>query len=174
MSFLEEASRLQGDKVLAETRSLTLAFFDTNSRSSIERQYRTGQDFHLPLLPASGSLEFRSFGSLYVMAPKKSSSGATPPPTKPIPSHSRAHSSSTPSTAPSKPSSSLSNKSSPQDVALHVWDQYLQNTPSRTLLLDAFMAFLVLVGGIQFLYAVIGGNYVSYDPTRSPSRNTQG
>jgi len=35
----------------------------------------------------------------------------------------------------------------------------LQNTPSRTLLLDAFMAFLVLVGGIQFLYAVVGGNY---------------
>lgn len=95
------------------------------------------------------------------MAPKKSSSSATPPPPKPVPSHSRALSSTTPSTPSSKPSTSLSNKSSPQDVALHVWSQYLQNTPSRTLLLDAFMAFLVLVGGIQFLYAVIGGNYVS-------------
>jgi DAD family len=95
------------------------------------------------------------------MAPKKPSSSATTPPPKSAPSHTKALSSTTPSTPSSKPSSSLSNKSSPQDVALHVWNQYLQNTPSRTLLLDLFMAFLVLVGGIQFLYAIIGGNYVS-------------
>jgi hypothetical protein len=45
-------------------------------------------------------------------------------------------------------------------VAQHVWKQYVHNTPSRTLMLDVFMAFLVLVGGIQFLYAIVGGNYV--------------
>lgn len=28
-------------------------------------------------------------------------------------------------------------------------------------LVDVFMAFLVVVGGIQFLYAVLGGSYVS-------------
>jgi hypothetical protein len=95
------------------------------------------------------------------MAPKKSSAAAaTPPPPKPVPSHARAFSSTSSSTPSSKPSSTLSSKSSPQEVALYVWNQYLQNTPSRTLLLDAFMAFLVLVGGIQFLYAIVGGNYV--------------
>lgn len=29
------------------------------------------------------------------------------------------------------------------------------------MLLDAFMGFLVLVGGVQFVYCVVGGNYVS-------------
>lgn len=67
---------------------------------------------------------------------------------------------------PSKPVSTttnptLSNKSSAQDVALHVWQKYLNDTPSRTLLLDVFMLFLVLVGAIQFLYCLIVGNYVS-------------
>jgi oligosaccharyltransferase complex subunit epsilon len=28
------------------------------------------------------------------------------------------------------------------------------------MLLDAFMAFLVLVGGVQFAYCVLAGNYV--------------
>lgn len=56
----------------------------------------------------------------------------------------------------------LSNKASAQDVALHVWQKYLNDTPSRTLLLDVFMLFLVLVGAIQFLYCILVGNYVSY------------
>ena len=108
---------------------------------------------------------------LHAMAPKKSPSGAMPTPSKPVPSHSRAVSSPTPSTASSKLSSPLSNKSSPQEVALHVWNQYLEHTPSRTLLLDTFMAFLVLVGGIQFLYAVVGGNYVRLNKRQSPLRH---
>jgi len=29
-------------------------------------------------------------------------------------------------------------------------------------LIDVFMAFLVVVGGLQFLYCVIVGNYVSF------------
>lgn len=32
------------------------------------------------------------------------------------------------------------------------------------MLLDAFMGFLVLVGGVQFVYCVVGGNYVSLLP----------
>ena len=37
----------------------------------------------------------------------------------------------------------------------------MKSTPQRVKLIDVFMAFLVLVGGLQFLYCVIGGNYVS-------------
>lgn len=55
----------------------------------------------------------------------------------------------------------LKTNASAAAIAQHVWEQYLANTPQRTLLLDAFMAFLVLVGGLQFLYCVLAGNYVS-------------
>ncbi|KAK5938515.1 oligosaccharyltransferase complex subunit epsilon [Knufia obscura] len=55
--------------------------------------------------------------------------------------------------------SSLSAKSSPQEVALHVWHKYLNDTPTRTMLLDVFMLFLVLVGAVQFLYCLLVGNY---------------
>ncbi|KAL4952445.1 defender against death DAD protein [Aspergillus filifer] len=53
----------------------------------------------------------------------------------------------------------LSSNSSVSDIAVHVWHQYLTTTPQRTMLLDAFMAFLVLVGGVQFAYCVLAGNY---------------
>ena len=55
----------------------------------------------------------------------------------------------------------LSAKSSPQEVALHVWNKYLNDTPTRTMLLDVFMLFLVLLGAVQFLYCLLVGNYVS-------------
>ena len=42
-----------------------------------------------------------------------------------------------------------------------IYDQYVSTTPQRTKLIDAFMAFLVAAGGIQFLYCIIAGNYVS-------------
>lgn len=50
-------------------------------------------------------------------------------------------------------------------IAQNVWEQYAATTPQRTLLLDAFMAFLVLVGGLQFLYCVLAGNYVRSTPS---------
>ncbi|KAL6231624.1 DAD family-domain-containing protein [Aspergillus navahoensis] len=53
----------------------------------------------------------------------------------------------------------LSANSSVSDIAVHVWHQYLTTTPQRTMLLDAFMAFLMLVGGVQFAYCVLAGNY---------------
>ncbi|KAH7399437.1 DAD/Ost2 [Pyrenochaeta sp. MPI-SDFR-AT-0127] len=40
-----------------------------------------------------------------------------------------------------------------------VWDKYVQKTPQRTKLLDTFMAFLVGVGALQFLYVVLVGNF---------------
>jgi oligosaccharyltransferase complex subunit epsilon len=45
-------------------------------------------------------------------------------------------------------------------IVLNVLDYYQKNTPQRTKLIDVFMAFLVLVGGLQFLYCVLAGNYV--------------
>ncbi|PYI00138.1 defender against death DAD protein [Aspergillus ellipticus CBS 707.79] len=53
----------------------------------------------------------------------------------------------------------LTTNSSILDIAHTVWQQYLATTPQRTLILDAFMAFLVLVGGVQFVYCVLAGNY---------------
>ncbi|PLB55172.1 putative oligosaccharyl transferase subunit Dad1 [Aspergillus steynii IBT 23096] len=68
-------------------------------------------------------------------------------------------------TTPTTPTSlssgpkTLTTNSSVIDIAQHVWQQYVATTPQRTLLLDAFMAFLVLIGVIQFVYCVLAGNY---------------
>ena len=45
-------------------------------------------------------------------------------------------------------------------IAGNVVAHYLDTTPQRTRLLDAFMAFLVAVGALQFVYCVLAGNYV--------------
>ncbi|RMD40599.1 hypothetical protein DV735_g4533, partial [Chaetothyriales sp. CBS 134920] len=45
------------------------------------------------------------------------------------------------------------------DIAVYVVNRYIHDTPSRTLVLDVFLAFLVLVGGVQFVYCLVGGNY---------------
>lgn len=37
----------------------------------------------------------------------------------------------------------------------------MDKTPQRTKLVDTFMAFLVVVGVLQFVYCVIAGNFVS-------------
>ncbi|CAK7268938.1 oligosaccharyltransferase complex subunit epsilon [Sporothrix epigloea] len=46
-----------------------------------------------------------------------------------------------------------------QDVVQTLLDNYQKATPQRTKLLDAFMAFLVVVGVLQFVYCVLAGNY---------------
>jgi oligosaccharyltransferase complex subunit epsilon len=75
--------------------------------------------------------------------------------------HKPSSSVSTPATPAKTPTqTSLSARSSPQDIIIHVWNRYLQDTPSRTMLLDVFMAWLVLVGVVQFVYCVLAGNYV--------------
>ncbi|KAL4887934.1 DAD/Ost2 [Aspergillus ambiguus] len=53
----------------------------------------------------------------------------------------------------------LTANSSIYDIAYHVWQQYLATTSQRTMLLDAFMVFLVVVGAIQFVYCVLAGNF---------------
>jgi oligosaccharyltransferase complex subunit epsilon len=44
---------------------------------------------------------------------------------------------------------------------MQLWNTYLEKTPQRVKLIDVFMAFLVVVGGVQFVYCVLAGNYVS-------------
>jgi hypothetical protein len=61
---------------------------------------------------------------------------------------------------PSKSSVKFSANQSPQDIALGIWKSYLDTTPQRTKLIDVFMAFLVVVGALQFMYCVLVGNYV--------------
>lgn len=47
-----------------------------------------------------------------------------------------------------------------QDVVRNMWNRYVKETPQRTKLIDVFMAFLVTLGAIQFVYCVLAGNYV--------------
>jgi hypothetical protein len=60
----------------------------------------------------------------------------------------------------SKSSVKFSANQSPQEVALGIWKNYLDTTPQRTKLIDVFIAFLVVVGVLQFVYCVLVGNYV--------------
>jgi len=48
---------------------------------------------------------------------------------------------------------------SAQEIAVGIWENYVENTPQRTKLIDVFMAFLVVVGALQFVYCVLVGNF---------------
>lgn len=65
------------------------------------------------------------------------------------------------STSSSSSASNIKNAQDVQQILLGVWNNYVEKTPQRVKLIDAFMAFLVVVGGLQFVYCVIAGNYVS-------------
>ncbi|PMD51708.1 defender against death DAD protein [Hyaloscypha bicolor E] len=89
------------------------------------------------------------------MAPKRNAR-------EPTPSSTATAQSSSPASVPSvssKASHKSSSNQSPQQIALGIWQNYLDMTPQRTKLIDVFMAFLVVVGGLQFVYCVIAGNY---------------
>jgi oligosaccharyltransferase complex subunit epsilon len=76
----------------------------------------------------------------------------------------------TSTTTPSAPASLKANAAGTVGTGggAQTWDRIAQNlvahyaasTPQRTKLLDAFLAFLVAVGGLQFAYCVLAGNYV--------------
>ncbi|KAK4132472.1 defender against death DAD protein [Trichocladium antarcticum] len=77
-----------------------------------------------------------------------SASPATPIPTTPTPAPS-------PAPKPSRGEGPQTLDTMIRNVAAH----YTKTTPARTKLLDAFMAFLVAVGALQFVYCVVAGNY---------------
>lgn len=64
----------------------------------------------------------------------------------------------TPTTTTKKTNAAPAN--SWDQIVLNLVDYYQKNTPQRTKLIDVFMAFLVVVGALQFLYCVLAGNYV--------------
>ncbi|KAI4197909.1 MAG: hypothetical protein LQ350_005612 [Teloschistes chrysophthalmus] len=68
-----------------------------------------------------------------------------------------------PASASSRSSSSsntnASSSNNPQIIMQQLWSGYLKTTPQRVKLIDAFMGFLVVVGGLQFLYCLVVGNY---------------
>ncbi|KAK7924869.1 Dolichyl-diphosphooligosaccharide--protein glycosyltransferase subunit dad1 [Apiospora marii] len=84
------------------------------------------------------------------MAPKKSQANAAPVVT-------------TGTTTTTVPAVSTPAKKPSSDawsnVASNILSHYQKTTPQRTKLIDLFMAFLVLVGGLQFVYCVVAGNY---------------
>ncbi|KAI1438018.1 defender against death DAD protein [Xylaria sp. CBS 124048] len=77
------------------------------------------------------------------MAPKKPATAANP-----------ATTGSTTTTVMSAPSNSAVGQ-----VVVNLVQHYKKTTPQRTKLIDMFMAFLVILGGLQFAYCVLAGNY---------------
>jgi oligosaccharyltransferase complex subunit epsilon len=64
--------------------------------------------------------------------------------------------------APAPAPKKVANPQRWDEIALSVVNYYQKNTPQRTKLIDVFMAFLVVVGGLQFLYCIVAGNYVRF------------
>ncbi|KAI4139925.1 MAG: hypothetical protein L6R39_006048 [Caloplaca ligustica] len=79
---------------------------------------------------------------------KSSTSATTTPSSKPASASSR-----------SSTLSSSTSSNDPREIALGLWNSYVEKTPQRVKLMDVFMAFLAVVGGLQFLYCVVVGNY---------------
>ncbi|KAK3937082.1 defender against death DAD protein [Diplogelasinospora grovesii] len=108
------------------------------------------------------------------MAPKKNAARDITPSAATTPSTAQASvsSTSTPLAAgvaasPAKHASGGKAYSSTSSGGAQSWDKvignlvnyYMDSTPQRTKLLDAFMAFLAVVGALQFLYCILAGNY---------------
>jgi len=55
--------------------------------------------------------------------------------------------------------SAPSSKQNWDHVVVNLANHYQKKTPQRTKLIDAFLAFLVVVGALQFVYCVLAGNY---------------
>ncbi|KAG6025182.1 hypothetical protein E4U41_001596 [Claviceps citrina] len=68
-------------------------------------------------------------------------------------------SSSSLSSSSSFPSSSKGSRANWNEVLVNIYQHYIKETPQRTKLIDVFLFFLVVVGGLQFLYCVLAGNY---------------
>ena len=60
------------------------------------------------------------------------------------------------------PKSSSKSSSAPSETSAAVsalWKSYLNQTPERLKFIDAFLAFIVLSGVMQFAYCVLVTNY---------------
>jgi oligosaccharyltransferase complex subunit epsilon len=95
------------------------------------------------------------------MARKSTQQSATIPASVAAPTHAQP-SASTPAkpTSSSSSSANLRNSQDAASIANAVWQNYLNQTPQGVKLIDVFLAFLAVVGALQFVYCVIAGNYV--------------
>ncbi|KZF26146.1 defender against death DAD protein [Xylona heveae TC161] len=93
------------------------------------------------------------------MAPKRSGPSTPTSSSANLKSLSSSSSNSPSTSAGSSLSGSAASNTDATVILNHVWNRYVQNTPQRTKLLDAFLGFLVAVGVVQFAYCVLAGNY---------------
>ncbi|KAI9835692.1 MAG: hypothetical protein M1819_001869 [Sarea resinae] len=95
------------------------------------------------------------------MAPKRPVSSANTPSKSPTTASAGASTASTTSSAGVSKATpnAITQPHTAQEIVLSVWDKYWTTTSQQFKLVDAFMAFLVLVGGLQFLYVILAGNY---------------
>ena len=61
-----------------------------------------------------------------------------------------------------KDSTSFRSATDAQSILQNLWSNYMARTPQRVKLIDAFMAFLAVLGAVQFVYCVLAGNYVGF------------
>jgi hypothetical protein len=118
------------------------------------------------------------------MAPKKISTNPSPsaiPPsstraTTVVPSAAGQPTRSTnkPATSSNSSSGQVRNAQDLQQIGAGVWNKYVDETPQRVKLLDAFLVFLIVVGVLQFVYCVIAGNFVSIHTYFSQSMGASG
>lgn len=106
--------------------------------------------------------------SFFKMAPKnRNTRDSTPSQTTTTTTTTTIPSPSSPSRTTVRPSASKNQ--SPQQIALSIWQNYLDTTPQRTKLIDVFLSFLVVVGVLQFVYCVINGNFVRFTRRCNPA-----
>jgi hypothetical protein len=102
------------------------------------------------------------------MAPRKISTNPSPsaiPPSSTKATTVVPSSAGQPTRSANKPASSSSGQvrsaQDLQEIGVGIWNKYVDETPQRVKLLDAFLVFLIVVGVLQFAYCVIAGNFVS-------------
>ncbi|KAM3564992.1 hypothetical protein MY1884_000396 [Beauveria asiatica] len=93
------------------------------------------------------------------MAPKKNAAAAAAATTS---TEKQPVTTTTPSAATKRSSAASTNKrgAARWDVVFqNIYTYYTKETAQRTKLIDVFLAFLVVVGALQFAYCVLAGNY---------------
>ncbi|RDA92656.1 hypothetical protein CP533_1453 [Ophiocordyceps camponoti-saundersi (nom. inval.)] len=89
------------------------------------------------------------------MAPKKNAREHATSPARTV-----STSTPTPVTTTKQPASSSARSGANWSVVLqNLQRHYVKETPQRTKLIDIFLAYLVFIGAVQFLYCVVAGNY---------------
>jgi oligosaccharyltransferase complex subunit epsilon len=88
------------------------------------------------------------------MAPKKNAREATPSAATTTTTQATTTAFVPPSLASSSPAAANWDK-----VLANIYNYYMNETPQRTKLLDFFLVFLAVVGGLQFLYCILAGNF---------------